>query len=123
MRVRESSELQHMTLQVTLADNRRVTSSRVEDRRLKKTESLKENEDITKQGRSLVSRDIKFPSTLASHPAFPDYQSSGVITQPPLGKQEPAYPLYNYGDYILKPKVFYIRDEIRANEMVPSLNG
>ena len=109
---------------MTPADDRRTTSTaRVENRRLKKTESLKENEGTTKQGRSLTSRGAKYPSTLASRPASTDYQSSGVVTKPPLAQQEPTYPLYSYADHIPKPKVIYIRDEGRANEMVHSLNG
>jgi hypothetical protein len=105
------------------ADDRRATSTaRVENRRLKKTESLKQNEDTTKQGRSLT-RSTTYPSTLASRPASTNYQSSGVVTKPPLEQQEPAYPPYNYVDHIPKPKVIYIRDEGRANEMVHSLNG
>jgi hypothetical protein len=109
---------------VTPADDRRATSTaRVENRRLKKTESLKKNEDTTKQGRSLTSRGTKYPSTLASRPVSTNYQSSGVVNKPPLERQEPAYPLYHYADHIPKPKVIYIRDEGRANEMVHSLNG
>jgi hypothetical protein len=94
----------------------------VENRRLKKTESLKENEDTTKQGRSLTSRDTKYPSTLASRPMSTNYRSSSVVTKPPL-EQGPAYPPYDYADHIPKPKVIYIRDEGRANEVVHSLNG
>jgi hypothetical protein len=92
---------------------------------LKKTESLKENEDTTKQGQSLTSRGAKHPgpSTLASRSASTNYQSSGVVTKPPLEQQQPTYPLYDYADHIPKPKVIYIRDEGRANEMVHSLNG
>ena len=97
--------------------------TRVENRRLKKTESLKENEDTTKQDWSLTSRSPKYPSTLPSRPASTNYQSSGVVTKPPLEQQEPAYPPYDYADHIPKPKVIYIRDEGRANEMVQSLNG
>ena len=108
---------------MTLADDRRATSTaRVENRRLKKTESLKENEDTMKQGQSLA-RSTKYPSTLASRPASTDYQSSGVVTKPRLEQQELAYPPYNYADHIPKPKVIYIRDNGRANEMVQSLNG
>lgn len=113
---------------MTLADrdDRRATSTiRVENRRLKKTDSLKENEDTTKQGRSLTSRSTKYPSTLTSPPASANGQSSSVVTKPqaPREEQEPAYPPYNYADHIPKPKVLYIRDEGRANEMVYSLNG
>ena len=109
---------------VTPADDRRATSmTRVENRRLKKTESLKENEDTTKQDWSLTIRSPKYPSTLPSRPASTNYQSSGVVTKPPLEQQEPAYPPYDYADHIPKPKVIYIRDEGRANEMVQSLNG
>ncbi|KAI0275714.1 hypothetical protein BGY98DRAFT_991095 [Russula aff. rugulosa BPL654] len=103
---------------VRVPDDRRATSTaRVENRRLKKTDSLKENEDTTKQGQSLTSRSTKYPSTLASRPASTNYQSSGVVTKPPMEQQEPAYPPYNYADHIPKPKVIYIRDEGRANEM------
>ena len=90
----------------------------MENRRLKKTESLKENEDTTTQGWSLAG--TKFPSTLASRPVFTNYQSSGVVSKPPLELQQP---LYSYADHIPKPKVIYITDADRANEMVPSLNG
>jgi hypothetical protein len=100
---------------------RRVTSSaRVDSRRLKKTDSLKENEDTTKQG---TSRGPKFPSALASRPVFTNYKSSGVATKPPPEQQGPSYPLYDYAEHIPKPKVIYITDEDRANEMVPGLNG
>ena len=106
------------------ADDRRATpTARVENRRLKKTESLKENEDTTKQGSSLTSGSTKYPSTLASRPASTNYHSPGVVTKPPPKQQEPAYPPYDYADHIPKPKVIYIRDEGRANEMVHSLNG
>jgi hypothetical protein len=109
---------------VTPADDPRATSTaRVENRRLKKTASLKENEDTTKQGRSLTGSSTKYPSTLASRSASTDYQSSGVVTKPPLEQREPAYPPYDYADHIPRPKVIYIRDEGRANEMVHSLNG
>lgn len=102
------------------ADYSRVTSSaRVENRRLKKTDSLKENEDTTKRGTSRG----KFSSTLSSRPVFTNYKSSGVVTRPPPEQQEPSYPLYDYADHIPKPKVIYITDEDRANEMVPGLNG
>ena len=111
-------------MHVTPADDHRATpTARVEKRRLKKTDSLKENEDTMKQGRSLTSRSTKYPSILASHPVSTNYQSSGVVTKPPLKQQEPTYPPYNYADHIPKPKVIYIRDEGRANEMVHSLNG
>lgn len=104
-------------------DSRATSTARVENRRLKKTESLKENEDITKQGQSLASMSTKYPSALASRSASTNNQRSGVVTRPPLEQQEPAYPQYNYADHIPKPKVIYIRDEDRANEMVQALNG
>jgi hypothetical protein len=104
---------------VTPADDRRVTSSaRVESHGLKKTESLKE--DTTKQGGSLANRSTKFSSTRAS---FTDYQRSSVVTRPPPEQQESTRSLYDYADHIPKPKVIYITDEDRANEMVPGLNG
>ncbi len=106
------------------ADNRRATSTdHVDNRRLKKTDSLKENEDTTKQDQSLTSRGTKLSFTLASRPASANYQSSGVVTKPPMDQQEPAHLPYNYAHHIPKPKVIYIRDEGRANEMVLSLNG
>lgn len=105
-------------------DGRRaISTARVENRRLKKTESLKENEDITKQGQSLTSMGTKYPSTQASRSTSTNYQRSGDVTRPPLEQQEPAYPWYNYADHIPKPKVIYIRDEGRANEIVQGLNG
>jgi hypothetical protein len=105
---------------MTPADESRVTSSaRVENRRLKKTDSLKENEDTTKRGTSRG----KFSSTSASRPVFTNYKSSGVGTRPPPEQQELSYPLYDYADHIPKPTVIYITDEDRANEMVAGLNG
>lgn len=109
---------------MTSADNRRITpTARVDNRRLKKTDSLKENEDTTQQGQSLTTRSTKYPSSLASRTASTNSESSGVVTKPPLEQQKPAYPSYNYADHIPKPKVIYIRDEGRANEMVHCLNG
>jgi hypothetical protein len=95
----------------------------MENRRLKKSESLKENEDITKQGLSLTSRGTKFPSTAASRPTFANYKISGVVRKSLPEQQELSHPLYDYADHIPKPKVIYITNEDRANEMVPSLNG
>ena len=91
--------------------------------RLKKTDSLKENEDVPTQGQLLASRGETFPSTSASRPAFSNYKSSGIITKPPTEQQVLTYPLYDYADHIPKPKVIYITDEDRANDMVPGLNG
>ena len=112
-----------MTYVMPANDPRATSTARVENRRLKKTESLKENEVTTKQGRSPTSSSTKYSSTLASRPASTNFQSSGVVTKPPLEQQEPAYPPYEYADHIPKPKVIYIRDEGHANEMVHSLNG
>lgn len=112
--------------------NRRLTRTndhsasslgRDENRRLKKTESLKENGAITKQNRPLVNTAAQATSTLASRPVATDSHSSGVVAKPPTTRPMPAYPPYNYADHIPKPKVIYIRNEEDANEMVASLNG
>ena len=90
---------------------------------MKKTESLKENDAITKQSRPLVGSAAQVTSTLASCPVATDSHSSGVTAKPPTKRPMPAYPPYNYADHIPKPKVIYIRNEEDANEMVASLNG
>jgi hypothetical protein len=122
VRVCEYSKVSH----VTPADDCRVTSNfsaRVKDRRLKKSESLKENEDITKQRLSPTSRGTKFPYTAASRPTSANYKRSGVVKKTPPEQQDLSHPLYDYADHIPKPKVIYITNEDRANEMVPTLNG
>ena len=118
MRVGEFSKVPR----VTPADNLRVTSS-ARVGRLKKTDSLKENEDMTRQGSSLASTGNKIPFSSASHPVFSNYKSFGAVTKPLPEQQTLTYPLYDYADHIPKPKVIYITDEDHANEMVPGLNG
>lgn len=107
---------------VTPADDLSVTSS-ARVGRLKKTDSLKENEDVPTQGQSLVTKGKKFPPASTSRHAFSNHKSSGVRTKPPPEQQGLTYPLYDYADHIPKPKVIYITDEDRANDMVHGLNG
>jgi len=104
-------------------DHRASSLGHDENRRLKKTESLKENDAITKQSCPLAGSAAKVTSTLASRPVATDSHSSGVVAKPPTERPMPAYPPYNYADHIPKPKVIYIRNEEDANEMVASLNG
>ncbi|KAI0252825.1 hypothetical protein BJV78DRAFT_1153462 [Lactifluus subvellereus] len=84
------------------------SSSRVENRQLKKTDSLKENEGTVKRG---------------SRSASAVHQGSTGTIKPPSTRPKLAYPLYNYADNIPTPKVIYIKKEEQANEMVASLNG
>ena len=106
--------------------NDHSTSSlgRGENRRLKKTESLKENDGITERNCPLVSRAAQVTSALTSRLVATDSHSSGVAaSKPPINRPMPVYPPYNYADNIPKPKVIYIRNEEVADEMVASLNG
>jgi hypothetical protein len=103
-------------------DHSASSLGRDENHRLKKTESLKENDGITERSRPLVSRAAQVTSTLARSVAS-DSHSSGAVAKPPINRPMPAYPLYNYADNIPKPKVIYIKNEEDANEMVTSLNG
>jgi hypothetical protein len=100
------------------------SSGRVENRRLKKTDSLKEDDDGTMvQGQSFTGESRGIRSTSAPQLASTNSQSSGNVTQPRKDLPMPAYPSYHYADNIPKPKVIYIRNEEVANEMVASLNG
>ncbi|KAH9968063.1 ribonuclease H-like domain-containing protein [Russula dissimulans] len=95
-------------------------SSRVENRRLKKTDSLKENEGAMEQS---SNRGHNIISTLASYPVSINPQRPGIVIKPPPQLPEPTHPPYHYADNIPSPKVIYIRDEEFANEMIASLNG
>jgi len=92
----------------------------VENRRLKKTDSLKENEGAMKQS---SKRGHNIMPTLASYPVSINPQRPGIVIKPSSQPPEPTYPRYHYADNIPVPKVIYIRDEEVANEMVASLNG
>jgi hypothetical protein len=94
-----------------------------ENRRLKKTESLREDDGITERNCPLVSRAAQVTSALASRLVATDSHSSGVAAKPPINRPMPMYPPYNYADNIPKPKVIYIKNEEVADEMVASLNG
>jgi hypothetical protein len=109
---------------VSPTDDRSISSSgNDENRRLKKADSLKENDRTVGRTRPLVSRAAKMSFSLPSRPAPINSQSSGVLAMPPTKRPEPAYPFYDYADSIPKPKVIYIRDEEQANDMIASLNG
>ncbi|KAH9990250.1 ribonuclease H-like domain-containing protein [Russula compacta] len=95
----------------------------IENRRLNKSESFKENEGTIEQDQSFAGKDVKIPSTLASRSAATNCQSPDAVTKPPPRPPVPSYPLYDYADNIPKPKVIYIKNEELANEMVASLNG
>ena len=109
---------------VSRADDHSASSlGRGENPRMKKTDSLKENDETMKRSRPLVSRATKISSTLASRSASTNFPSSGKVDKRLTKRPEPAYPPYNYADNIPIPKVIYIRNEEQANEMVASLNG
>jgi hypothetical protein len=105
--------------------NASASSRRAKNRRLKNTDSLKENEHegTMAQGQSFIGGNRKFPSTSAPRLASTTSQSSEIVNKPRRELSVPAYPFYNYADNIPKPKVIYIRNEEVANEMVASLNG
>jgi len=93
------------------------SSRRVENRRLKKTDSLKENEGPMNQSSN------RGHNAMAPYPASINPQRPGIVIKPPPQLPGPTYPPYHYADNIPVPKVIYIRDEKVANEMVASLNG
>jgi hypothetical protein len=102
---------------MTRTDNNSASSSGcVRNRRLQKTDSLKENEGTVKQGRLPTS-------TRASRSAFASYQGSATMTTPPSVVMKMSYPPYDYADNIPRPKVIYIKKEEEANNMIASLNG
>jgi hypothetical protein len=109
---------------VSPTDDHSVSSSgNDESRRLKKADSLKENDRTVARTRPLVSRAAKMSFSLPSLPTPISSQGSGVVAMPLTKRPEPAYPFYDYADNIPRPKVIYIRDEEQANEMIASLNG
>ena len=94
-----------------------------ENRLLKKTDSLKENDGTVERSWPPARRATTIPSTLASRPAPINSQNSGIVAKPLTNRPEVGYPLYDYADNIPKPNVIYITDEEQANEMITSLNG
>ncbi|KAI9513501.1 ribonuclease H-like domain-containing protein [Russula earlei] len=87
-------------------DHSAPSSGLLGKRRLKKTESLKENEHtLSGEAQSLAKSD----------------RSSGIVTKPP--QPGSAYPTYNYAENVPKPKVIYIKNEEDADEVVSCLNG
>ncbi|KAH9043609.1 ribonuclease H-like domain-containing protein [Lactarius hengduanensis] len=73
--------------------------------------------------RSNKTNTLRGQQTVSPRPRSANHQRSALMSESSLAVTKPQYPPYNYADYIPKPKVIYIKNEEKADDMVASLNG